>query len=201
MKQLISFIILITFFNSCNQTREISTTDFYVSDLTLMEINDIQTQDRDKYYSVLFKQADDSIKLLLTNIKTTTEQASKEIFDLREQLIQHTGGYDDYHSPKFLQEKNKVQEFFLVNQNGIRLKESLNKLPTLLKAQGFDCNKIALDIKDTPYFQSDNDKRKLSFEEFLFKNTDLAHSLIHIDMLYTKILVLESQFLNSELIK
>lgn len=200
MRSSISITILsVLIISSCQNTGVSISTDFYATNLTLMEINSIQIQDRDISYEVLSQLADDSTKLFLSKVKKITEESSNEIYNLKEKLIENCGGYNDYHVPKSLNEHAKVSSFFITEQNGLVLKNILNKLPNLLNENGYNYEKIALDMNETPYFQSQQDLRKLSFEQFLFQNSDLGHAINHLDLLTTKVVALESSFLRSML--
>jgi len=153
-------------------------------------VDDLGNRDQDK--AVLAKA---------NEIRERTAALIKEMTDLKEQLVNESGGYvEGTKIPAKIAEKEKVSYYMLTEGKGDELKEKLNTYAAWLAESAPDevpDSKIALDGNEHELFKDDPNNNRKSFAVLNFESTPIAAAMATISQFETEVLSRESLALDA----
>lgn len=138
------------------------------------------------------------IKILSTakEIRTETQKVIKYCNDLKDKMVDITGGYDENGQIVGVKDQDKVANLMINNKKGIELKDLLNNYSKYLQDKtGKQFPEIAMDGKDNPVFKNDPEQRVKNFSTLTFENTPTAAGMASVSQLETEVMFHESEAL------
>jgi gliding motility-associated protein GldM len=139
--------------------------------------------------------------VILNKAKEVREETAKVLKyckDLKEEMVQITGGYDENGNIVGVKDQDKVANLMINKQKGIELKNILNNYAQYLTdATGgkVKITPIALDGKDDPVFKNDKDQRVKNFSELTFETTPTAAGMASVSNFMTVVVNHEAEVL------
>ncbi len=180
-------------FEQLNRNLEASNTDIQQSNK--QKLNSIKTE-------ISKRQDPESQETLLKNaetIRTKTQQLVNYIENLKQQLIDKTGGFDEDGNLKGAKEETVVEMVMIgANKNGeaYQLKKQLDDYVNWMNANStHKFMPLALDAKDHPFFQHKEDQKMKDFAELNFAQSPMVASLATLSELERDVLNMESKTL------
>jgi len=138
------------------------------------------------------READQAILDRAKAIRTETQNIIKYTKELKEEMVDITGGRDENGQIVGIQDQDKVANLMINKKKGIELKETLNEYAKLLSEQlGQDFPDIAMDGRDDPVFQNDKEQKMKNFSTLYFENTPTAAGLASVTQLETEVMSYE----------
>jgi gliding motility-associated protein GldM len=138
------------------------------------------------------RDADKAILEKAKAIRTETQRIIKYTKDLKEEMVDITGGRDETGQIVGIQDQDKVANLMINKKKGIELKETLNDYAKLLSEQlGQEFPDIAMDGRDDPVFQNDKEQKMKNFSTLYFENTPTAAGLASVTQLETEVMSYE----------
>ena len=138
------------------------------------------------------RDADKAILEKAKAIRTETQRIIKYTKDLKEEMVDITGGRDETGQIVGIQDQDKVANLMINKKRGIELKETLNDYAKLLSEQlGQEFPDIAMDGRDDPVFQNDKEQKMKNFSTLYFENTPTAAGLASVTQLETEVMSYE----------
>jgi gliding motility-associated protein GldM len=138
------------------------------------------------------READQAILDKAKTIRAETQKIIKYTKELKEEMVDITGGRDENGQIVGIQDQDKVANLMINKKKGIELKETLNDYAKLLTEQlGQDFPAIAMDGRDDPVFQNDKDQKMKNFSTLYFENTPTAAGLASVTQLETEVMSYE----------
>ena len=134
-------------------------------------------------------------------IRRRTSSISDYMHQLKNMLIEETGGYDEKGNLKGAKEETKVEVVMLGgNKNGkaYELKQKLDEHIKWLNQQGFGSfDNIALDAENHPIYKGKADQANKDFADLNFSNAPLVATLATISELESSVLDIERVILGT----
>jgi gliding motility-associated protein GldM len=138
------------------------------------------------------READQAILDKAKTIRAETQKIIKYTKELKEEMVDITGGRDENGQIVGIQDQDKVANLMINKKKGIELKETLNEYAKLLSEQlGQDFPDIAMDGRDDPVFQNDKEQKMKNFSTLYFENTPTAAGLASVTQLETEVMSYE----------
>ena len=138
------------------------------------------------------READQAILDKAKTIRAETQKIIKYTKELKEEMVDITGGRDENGQMVGIQDQDKVANLMINKKKGIELKETLNEYAMLLSEQlGQDFPDIAMDGRDDPVFQNDKEQKMKNFSTLYFENTPTAAGLASVTQLETEVMSYE----------
>ena len=129
-------------------------------------------------------------------VRTETQKIIKYTRDLKQTMIDITGGYDENGDLVGIKDEDKVANLMINKQKGIELKNTLNNYAKFLAEQiGQPFEDLAMDGKDNPVFQNDKEQKVKNFSTLYFENTPTAAGLASVSQLETEVMEYEKEAL------
>ena len=129
-------------------------------------------------------------------IRTETQQVIKYCSDLKEEMVNITGGRDENGQLIGGKDQDKVANLMINQEKGIELKNLLNDYSKFLEEKtGREFPDIAMDGKDNPVFKFDRDQRVKNFSTLTFENTPTAAGMASVSQLMTEVMYHEGEAL------
>lgn len=137
---------------------------------------------------------------VLDKAKVVREETRKVLSygsELREEMAQRTGGYDEEGIIKNPKDMDEVANMMVRQGRGKELQQTLNDYVDFLSAQtGREFEKFALDAKDDPYFKTVRNQREKNFSELYFLSIPTAAGMASVSQLINQVLNLEASALD-----
>jgi len=131
-------------------------------------------------------------------VRTETQKVIKYTRDLKEEMIDITGGRDETGQIVGIQDQDKVANLMINKKKGIELKDLLNDYAKFLTDQiGQEYPDIAMDGKSDPVFQNDKEQKMKNFSTLYFENTPTAAGLASVTQLETEVMSYEKEALET----
>jgi len=130
-------------------------------------------------------------------VREATAQIIEYTNQVKEKMIEVTGGYDDDGQLKGVQDMDKVATYMINQGHGKELKAKLNEYAEFLaKETGEAFDPIAYDGRDHPVYKDDPEQRIKDFSVLSFESTPTAASLATVSQLQTVALEYEARALD-----
>ncbi|MEM6526111.1 MAG: gliding motility protein GldM [Bacteroidota bacterium] len=131
-------------------------------------------------------------------VRQSTQEMMSYLGDLREKMVEITGGRDENKQLVGAKDYDKVGNFMIQEPNGKELKKKLNDYVGMLSnVSGRDFELLARDAKDIDIAKDDPDQKNKSFEEYYFGNTPTAAGMATISHMETEVLNYEALALDA----
>lgn len=143
---------------------------------------------------------DDDIKVLETakEVRTKTKDVIKYCNDLREQMVEITGGRDENGHPVGMKDQDKVANLMINQKKGEEFKQLLNNYAKyLVEVTGNEVKfpPIALDGNENPVFKDDHEQNRKEFSTLTFESTPTAAGMASVSQLLTEVMNYETMAL------
>jgi gliding motility-associated protein GldM len=141
---------------------------------------------------------ENDIKILdkAKTVRSETQKVLKYTKDLKETMVEITGGYDENGDLRGKKDEDKVANLMINKQKGIELKNTLNNFASFLAEQtGESFSDLAMDGKDNPVFKNDKQQKMKNFAALYFENTPTAAGMASVSQLETEVLEYEKEAL------
>lgn len=131
-------------------------------------------------------------------VRAETQKVLKYTKDLKQTMVEITGGYDENGDLVGKKDEDKVANLMINKQKGIELKNTLNNYAKFLEEQtGQSFADLAMDGKDNPVFQNDKEQKLKNFSTLYFENTPTAAGMASVSQLETEVMEYEKEALES----
>lgn len=200
MKNILILLILSVLF-SCSNKNETSLSErMELLNGSMEHSNAIMIKENEE----LFNKLNSNDKINLDTINELSNTIIKYMNDLKRELVENSGGYDEY--GKLVNTNDYLISFHFIKNSkyGEHFKETLDAQALLITEMGiFEAPSLVLDGKSDPYWSKFPNPKAKSALELLFANSNLTSCLATISILQIKILEYErkvyQQFLVEEL--
>ncbi len=129
-------------------------------------------------------------------VRSKTQEVITYCNNLKEQMVQITGGRDENGHIVGVKDQDKVANLMINKEKGIELKNTLNEYSRFLEEKtGREFPDIALDGKDNPIFKDDREQRVKNFSTLTFGNTPTAAGIASVSQLETEVMAYETDAL------
>jgi gliding motility-associated protein GldM len=131
-------------------------------------------------------------------IRDQTQKVLKHIDDIKVQLVDVTGGYDeDQITPKGMKDEETMANLMVNQKKGTELKEMLNGYTQMLQQKaGVKVDPIAYDGAEHPVFAKDPNQKNKNFAELNFSHSPLVAGLATLTQFETEVLMREQAALD-----
>ncbi|MCC5919273.1 MAG: gliding motility protein GldM [Cyclobacteriaceae bacterium] len=131
-------------------------------------------------------------------VRKLTADALGFVDQLKEELIERTGGKKESGMPIGLKDEGNTATLMLNDGRGDELKKVLNQFAEdLSKLTGKEYPKIALDGDEHPLFENDSENRRKSFAKLNFESTPMGAALATLTQFQTEVATKESDALET----
>jgi len=129
-------------------------------------------------------------------VRQQTEEIIKYTNDMKEEMIQISGGYDEEGNLVGAQDLDKVANFMINKKKGEELKTRLNEYSTFLTKELDDTfPPLAYDGENHPDYRDDKEQKRKDFATLTFESTPTAAGLASVSQIQTEIMAYEAKAL------
>ncbi|WMJ72500.1 gliding motility protein GldM [Cytophagaceae bacterium ABcell3] len=181
---------------------------FQFLDTSLMIVNDKAGIEHDETVrsirATVEKEGNDEKDLKVVEkaeeVRDRTTELVNYMNDLRNMLIEKTGGYNDDSTYAGAKEEDKVMEIMLGPEgkksgDAYELQKRLNAFSDYLNEVGVKAPKLAMDGKEDPLFKNDKSQRTKDFAQINFAQTPMVAALAMIAQKQSEVLKYENEAL------
>ena len=131
-----------------------------------------------------------------TQVRQLTQTMLSELDELKDYLIEETGGYDSENQLLGFKDSEFIAHHMIQQKHAEELKSSLNSyVSELSNLSGMEFEIIAHDGDTHPMFKNDPNQKKKEFAELFFEGTPLAAGLATITQFENEVLAKETEAL------
>ena len=129
-------------------------------------------------------------------VRTETDKVIQQLTDLKEQMVDITGGRDEDQKIIGAKDQDQVANLMINQGRGEELRKWVNDYAQFLSVEtGLNFDDIARDGKDIPEFANDKNQKNKDFPTLFFESTPTAAGMATVSEFQTKIRSYETQAL------